>query len=304
MFFKATVFTVIVKTTLMITKMLFSRNAKDFRGGKRNLQNLNSVQKKCQPSVFTPEVQLEDWHRVDHDCFDVPAFKRKIERLQKLCRGLRPIFASSSDRTLGWIRTHSRGDQITNQPTVRVCKSRPTVRFWSAQKICTVVMCTHSTTPLCETAILLVQPRSQRHRRSPENFPRSQNHNDPTFGRCHSSTSCSQVVELCSWEAAMFCSTPHCCCHVVSPPDTQRCCCSSGNSHRLGLAAAGAKKIHRKIHRNQESLGLLILCSVLKRGPLKRSIFSHKFMRYAFALDVWFQILVLVYYLDQFYRIV
>ena len=187
--FKATVFTVIIViTTLMITKMLFSRNAKDFRGGKRNLQNLNSVQKKCQPSVFTPEVQLEDWHRVDHDCCDVPAFKRKIERLQKLCRGLRPIFASSSDRTLGWIRTHSRGDQITNQPTVRVCKSRPTVRFWSAQKICTVVMCTHSTTPLCETAILLVQPRSQRHRRSPENFPRSQNHNDPTFGRCHSSS--------------------------------------------------------------------------------------------------------------------
>ena len=240
---------IIVITTLMITKMLFSRNAKDFRGGKQILQNLNSVAKKCQPSIFTPEVQLEDWHRVDHDCFDVPAFKRKIERLQKLCRGLRPIFASSSDRTLGWIRTHSRGDQITNQPTVRVCKSRPTVRFWSAQKICTVVMCTHSTTPLCETAILLVQPRSQRHRRSPENFPRSQNHNDPTFGRCHLSSTLPQVVELCSWEAAMFCSTPHCCCHVVSPPDTQRCCCSSGNSHRLGLAAAGAKKIHRKIHR-------------------------------------------------------
>ena len=109
---------IIVITTLMITKMLFSRNAKDFRGGKRNLQNLNSVQKKCQPSVFTPEVQLEDWHCVDHDCFDVPAFKRKIERLQKLCRGLRPIFASSSDRTLGWIRTHSRGDQTpTNRPS-------------------------------------------------------------------------------------------------------------------------------------------------------------------------------------------
>ena len=136
-------------------------------------------------------------------------------------------------------------------------------------------MCTHSTTPLCETAILLVQPQ---HRRSPENFPRSQNHNDPTFGRCHLSLSLPQVVELCSWEAAMFCSTPHCCCHVVSPPDTQRCCCSSGNSHRLGLAAAGAKKDSQKNTQNQESLGLLILCSVLKHGPLKRSLFSHKFM--------------------------
>ena len=73
---------------------------------------------------------------------------------------------------------------------------------------------------------------------------------------------------------------------------------------QVGLGGRWCKKDSQKNTQNQENLGLLILCSVLKHGPLKRSIFSHKFMRYAFALDVWFQILVLVYYLDQFYRIV
>ena len=144
---------------------------------------------------------------------------------------------SHSDRTLGWI--NSRGPHRPHQepfdtpPSLRI----PTNGWiFEAQKICTVVVCTHCSVRNCPSAAELVQALSH-HPPKPERLPRFGNHNDPTPGPPHPHQSVSQVIEVGGFEAAMFCSAaPRC--HVVSPRLTQRCCCPS-RTPRLGLAGAG-----------------------------------------------------------------
>ena len=183
----------------------------------KKLQNLVHVQKKFQPSFCAHEDQLQNWHHVDRNCYDVLALMRKIESLQKLCWDY-DLF-SHSDRTLGWM--NSRGPHRLHQepfdtpPRLRIATNGP---IFEAQKICTVVVCTHSSVRNCPSTAQLVQACS-RQPPEPERFPRLGNHDDLTFGPPHPSSSVWQVIQVGRFEAAMFCSAPLCC-HVVSPRHT------------------------------------------------------------------------------------
>ena len=124
---------------------------------------------------------------------------------------------SHSDRTLGL-------DELTWSPPsapqpfdipsrLRIPTNGP---IFEARKICTVVVCTHSSSVQnCPSTAGLVQARSH-YPPEPERLPRFGNHNDPTFRPPHPSPPVSQVNQVGRFEAAMFCSAPLCC-HVVSP---------------------------------------------------------------------------------------